>query len=94
MNKMRMTELLDEVEFRFEWIDKKTFGLAYSEDKLVIVNHVLSIADTIVHELIHVDDPEKSEEDVIEETFKTLQRLTISELTELVKHVMGKGGAM
>lgn len=91
MNKARITELLDECTFEFAWLAKHVYGLAIIEDKHIVINHVVSLADTILHEMIHIDDPEKSEKEVCEKTLKTLQRLTVDEIADLVAHVMEEG---
>ena len=90
MNKVRLTEVMDSCEFRFEWLNKQTCGCAIFEDKLIVINYILCLADTIIHEMIHIAEPGWNEKKVLEETYKTLQRLTVEELTELVKEVMDR----
>lgn len=90
MNKMQLTEVLDECTVEFAWLSKKVYGLAVIEDKHIVVSHVLCIADTLIHELTHIAHPDWSEKKVCNDTLKTLQRLTVEEIVELVESVMGK----
>ena len=90
MNKAKITEMLEECTFEFAWIAKHVYGLAIIEDKHIVINTVVSLCDTAIHEMIHVDDPEKTEEQVCEETLKTIQRLTVEELMELADHLIGR----
>lgn len=90
MNYKRLCELIEECSFENAWLAKDTYGIAIFEDKHIVINTVVCILETAIHELIHIDDQEKPERQVEKEAVRVLQSLTKEQIFDLFKRVVDK----
>lgn len=59
----------------FKWIDKGRLGLVDPQTDTVFINIELLLAETLVHEAIHVKHPDWSEEEVEMKTVECIGKM-------------------
>lgn len=65
---------------QFKWIDRYTYGQAFIEQDLIVINYDLLIAEQMIHEETHLKHWLWSEVRVQNYTRKLLQRMTVEQI--------------
>lgn len=87
-----MKEILDFIEnagFRYvySWIDKKTYAMVDHEDKVIVINMELIVADMFLHEYFHSKYSRLGEEEIIKKTSNKLKRLKVSKIQLIAEKI-------
>lgn len=73
-----------------KWLDKTTFGMVDLKTGEIWINEDLFLADTLIHERTHFKHPKWSERQVIRQTLKEIDRMTVQEIRNLARWVRRK----
>lgn len=72
----------------FKWIEKSRLGLVDPSTDTVVINIELLLAETLIHEAIHVKHPTWTEEQVEIETVKCIGRMKAGYLRKLGRELL------
>jgi hypothetical protein len=72
----------------FSWTDKNKWASMDYEDMIIKINLPLFVASCFVHEFLHDQNPDASEETIKEKEDRVMNRLTVKEIKEIFAKFM------
>lgn len=77
------------VEVKFDWINKNELGCLINteHDNIIVINVVLSVVDTYIHEMVHYLYPKLTETQVLAKTQLIINRLTVEQIKSIFNEV-------
>ena len=81
-------EFLDDYEIEFGWVNKNAYGIIDPQQGVVVINIILMIAETFLHEFYHYKFPEASEAEVEGMARERVKNMTVPEIYDLATVVV------